>query len=596
MIDMQSLCGLIPSDDRGYVDRKEQRAVENPMRLLGFMGEKVDVESISKADSRPSRRIMTPDEDSLCRALGELFSHQKVSILGFSVQQDLQKLAASYPHMLCFQRVIHVIDLAPMSKIAYPQGRAVNAFSTSDPLPRSSDLSLAKLCAISLGVQLDKTEQCSTWHIRPLTPSQVEYGALDAAVLIKLFDSMLRSPNSAIRTTSDVFGKSPRLKVNFKFTVLHTTHPLHSSVSPQLFDEEISKPRQVPQLDGVNDEEFLDEAEEERRKEKLRNDENRIQALLKSSVIQGKVRRILDTVLTTQSWVYGTKKEPPTPSLDSCTNPLIGSVVVSKIDDKESMIRRLNREKNNEDISSSSESRQLSTRGARMVGTSRSEHKSVGRSRSQIHPLFIDYLKLSSSVGKLTGKSKYTCVQFCLNAAELDGTGFKGVLGPAPDEGISGTDNTIGNDNYEHMENLDHNKESNSEVSSSKSPITSLDDIGVNLNSADKNVKDNSDSVKSKDLNYDIKNIFIPNVDRNENYHIDDREEFTEDLSELNTRTTDERDASNEGDNLDIKDKSPSFLLEEAKLNALRALNDRSGLTFMYCCLMMLLSFRIYLR
>jgi hypothetical protein len=593
---MQTLCGLIRSDDRGDVDRREQRDVENPMRLLGFMGKKVDVESISKADSKPSRRIMTSDEDSLCRALGELFSHQKVSILGFAVQQDLQKLAASYPHMLCFQRVIQVIDLAPMSKIAYPQGRAVNDFSTPDPLPRSSDLSLAKLCALSLGVQLDKTEQCSTWHIRPLTPSQIEYGALDAAVLIKLFDSMLRSPNSAIRTISDVFGKSPRLKVNFKFTVLHTTHPLHSSASPQSGDEETSKPRQVPQLDGVNDEEFLDEAEEERRKEKLRNDENRIQALLKRSVIQGKVRRILDTVLSTQSWVFGTKKEPPAPSLDSYSKPLIDSVVVSKIDDRESMIRRLNREKNIEDISTSIESKQPSTRVARMVGTSRSEHKSEERSRSQIHPLFIDYLKLSSSLGKLTGKSKYTCVQFCLNAAELDGTGFKGVLGPGQDEGNSGTDNTINNDNYEIKKNYDNNKESNSEFIGSESPITSLDVIVVNLNSADKNIKDNSDNVRSKGLNYDIKNIFIPNVDRNENNHIDDGEKFTEDLSEINTRTTDDRDASNEVDNLDIKDKSPSFLLEEAKLNALRALNDRSGLIFIYRCLMMLLSLRSYLR
>ena len=41
--------------------------------------------------------------------------------LGFAVQQDLQKLSASYPHLICFQRVMHVIDLAPLSKSAFPQ-------------------------------------------------------------------------------------------------------------------------------------------------------------------------------------------------------------------------------------------------------------------------------------------------------------------------------------------------------------------------------------------------------------------------------------------------------------------------------------------
>ena len=44
-----------------------------------------------------------------------------IQSVGFAVQQDLQKLSASYPYLLCFQRVMHVIDLAPLSKAAFPQ-------------------------------------------------------------------------------------------------------------------------------------------------------------------------------------------------------------------------------------------------------------------------------------------------------------------------------------------------------------------------------------------------------------------------------------------------------------------------------------------
>ena len=64
---------------------------------------------------------LTQEEESLSSSLGELFAHQKIAILGFAVQQDLQKLSASYPHLICFQRVMHVIDLAPLSKAAFPQ-------------------------------------------------------------------------------------------------------------------------------------------------------------------------------------------------------------------------------------------------------------------------------------------------------------------------------------------------------------------------------------------------------------------------------------------------------------------------------------------
>ena len=52
------------------------------------------------------------------------------------------------------------------------QGRPVTGQSSS-LAPSSVDLSLAKLCGVALGVRLNKTQQCSSWHVRPLLPEQV---------------------------------------------------------------------------------------------------------------------------------------------------------------------------------------------------------------------------------------------------------------------------------------------------------------------------------------------------------------------------------------------------------------------------------------
>jgi ribonuclease D len=47
---------------------------------------------------------------------------------------------------------------------------------------------LREVCARELGVGLDKREQTGDWTRRPLTESQVAYAALDAEVLLRLYD------------------------------------------------------------------------------------------------------------------------------------------------------------------------------------------------------------------------------------------------------------------------------------------------------------------------------------------------------------------------------------------------------------------------
>lgn len=44
-----------------------------------------------------------------------------------------------------------------------------------------------------LGKPLNKSQQCSSWHERPLAPEQLLYAANDAAVLLAIFDSFVET-------------------------------------------------------------------------------------------------------------------------------------------------------------------------------------------------------------------------------------------------------------------------------------------------------------------------------------------------------------------------------------------------------------------
>jgi len=47
---------------------------------------------------------------------------------------------------------------------------------------------LSRLAAVVLGQPLDKSQQCSEWAARPLSPAQLRYAAADAHVLTAIFD------------------------------------------------------------------------------------------------------------------------------------------------------------------------------------------------------------------------------------------------------------------------------------------------------------------------------------------------------------------------------------------------------------------------
>eukprot|EP00964_Phaeocystis_antarctica_P155703 scaffold124981_cov78-Phaeocystis_antarctica.AAC.3 len=57
--------------------------------------------------------------------------------------------------------------------------------------PGEDTPSLRRVCARTIGVRLDKTQQCSNWARRPLEQDQLMYAALDAQILLQVYEALL---------------------------------------------------------------------------------------------------------------------------------------------------------------------------------------------------------------------------------------------------------------------------------------------------------------------------------------------------------------------------------------------------------------------
>ncbi|KAF8098282.1 hypothetical protein N665_0269s0008 [Sinapis alba] len=99
--------------------------------------------------------------------LSQLLQSYSTLKLGYNFQCDIKQLALSYGDLKCFKRYDMLLDIQNVFK--EPCG------------------GLSGLTKKILGVGLNKTRRNSDWEQRPLTQNQLEYAALDAAVLIHIF-------------------------------------------------------------------------------------------------------------------------------------------------------------------------------------------------------------------------------------------------------------------------------------------------------------------------------------------------------------------------------------------------------------------------
>ena len=63
----------------------------------------------------------------------------------------------------------------------------VKLFNDLIEIDNKNQPGLSGVVKIFLKYPLDKREQCSNWERRPLNISQIEYAAMDAYVLVKIF-------------------------------------------------------------------------------------------------------------------------------------------------------------------------------------------------------------------------------------------------------------------------------------------------------------------------------------------------------------------------------------------------------------------------
>lgn len=111
--------------------------------------------------------------------------------LGFS--GDLKGLRSSYPSWGCFDDIHLLLDINNVYRALHPSQTAIG------------DASLDKLCLYTFGRPIDKTFQCSNWAARPLSLGQQHYAALDALVLVHMFDVMRENLKRYAGTDIDHF-------------------------------------------------------------------------------------------------------------------------------------------------------------------------------------------------------------------------------------------------------------------------------------------------------------------------------------------------------------------------------------------------------
>lgn len=105
--------------------------------------------------------------DSLNQCLSRILHSSRILKLGYNFQCDIKQLAYSYQDLQCFEHYEMLLDIQNVFK----EHRG----------------GLSGLAEKVLGRGLNKTRRNSNWEKRPLSIYQLEYAALDAAVLLHIF-------------------------------------------------------------------------------------------------------------------------------------------------------------------------------------------------------------------------------------------------------------------------------------------------------------------------------------------------------------------------------------------------------------------------
>jgi len=144
----------------------------------------LDLQTLLRPLLLPAER-MNDVEAAVSEALASLLMSKRLIKVGFQLVQDLRRLAASYPHVPCFQVVHGVLETSSLGKKVMHMAKQRHS--------RDATSSLSRMAEHFVGRTLNKEEQCSDWSLRPLSEEQIEYAALDAVVTPVIVERLLQS-------------------------------------------------------------------------------------------------------------------------------------------------------------------------------------------------------------------------------------------------------------------------------------------------------------------------------------------------------------------------------------------------------------------
>ncbi|OAE19256.1 hypothetical protein AXG93_3507s1280 [Marchantia polymorpha subsp. ruderalis] len=121
-------------------------------------------------------QLSVKEPDALDDCLKIVFHAPNVLKLGYAVNNDLERLVHSYQGFECFAVCESLLDLQTFA------GRTKGG--------------LTGLTKLAVGGYLDKRARMSDWEKRPLSEKQLQYAALDAAVLMSIFEYLQSAPDS----------------------------------------------------------------------------------------------------------------------------------------------------------------------------------------------------------------------------------------------------------------------------------------------------------------------------------------------------------------------------------------------------------------
>ncbi|XP_057848871.1 uncharacterized protein LOC131059841 isoform X2 [Cryptomeria japonica] len=159
--------------------------------------------------------VEKPDELDNC--LRYIFHSSNILKLGYALHNDLGQLLHSYKDMACFHYCEPILDL-----------QALGGHSKGG---------LSGLAKTALGGYLNKALRMTDWEKRPLSPNQLHYAALDAAVLIPIFN-FVSCQQFALGEGSEVLADWKSHVKCFKSNFSHKKNPANQEEKDQSVSSE----------------------------------------------------------------------------------------------------------------------------------------------------------------------------------------------------------------------------------------------------------------------------------------------------------------------------------------------------------------------